>query len=205
MAKLLRATVTIVGTRPVLWHKFGPEAIPLDKRQEKTGVAGHDPEEWRRSVCFDPQTRQLYFPPTYIFGMVRAAAKFTKKGARGSIQPMVAATLQIDDQRVYVDRFLPDDKDLTTDSEQPVYIDIAGVKNPGSGGRNVRYRVAASPGWQSTFHLLWDRSIVARNEMESVLQDAGMLVGLADGRSIGFGRFEVVAFEVEDAQKTTPA
>lgn len=31
--------------------------------------------------------------------------------------------------------------------------------------------------------------------MQAVLHDAGVLVGIADGRSVGFGRFEVVKFE----------
>ena len=31
--------------------------------------------------------------------------------------------------------------------------------------------------------------------MRAVLNDAGTLVGIADGRSIGFGRFEIVRFE----------
>jgi len=41
------AKVSVVGTRPMLFHKFGPEALPLEK-QEKVGVAGNDPSEWRK-------------------------------------------------------------------------------------------------------------------------------------------------------------
>lgn len=44
MGNILNATVSIKGIRPLLWHAFGPDAIPLEKR-EKTGVAGNDPEE----------------------------------------------------------------------------------------------------------------------------------------------------------------
>jgi hypothetical protein len=45
---ILKARVTIKGTRPILWHKFGPEAIPLEKK-ERGGVAGNDPTEWERT------------------------------------------------------------------------------------------------------------------------------------------------------------
>jgi hypothetical protein len=38
--------------------------------------------------------------------------------------------------------------------------------------------------------------VVDRNQMRAVLNDAGVLVGIADGRSIGFGRFSVEGFEV---------
>lgn len=43
---MLKATVSRQGVRPLLWHHFGPDTLPLDKKREKTGVAGNDPEEW---------------------------------------------------------------------------------------------------------------------------------------------------------------
>ena len=40
--------------------------------------------------------------------------------------------------------------------------------------------------------------------MNAVVIDAGRLVGLGNGRSIGMGRFDVVSFEVkEDAKEET--
>lgn len=198
MARLLTATVTIRGTRPLLWHRFGPDALPLEK-QERTGVAGNDPGEWRKTVLVTKEG-QLYVEPSYIFGCLRDGAKYTKKG-RGSIQSMVAATLQVLDNKVLIDSFLPDE--LTTDDTQPVYLDVRSVRNPATKARNIRYRVAASPGWTATFRIAWDPTIVSRGEMEAVTIDAGRLVGLGDGRSIGFGRFEVLSFEIqeEDAKK----
>jgi len=38
------AEVSIEGLRPLLFHVFGPEALPLEK-QERTDVTGNDPEE----------------------------------------------------------------------------------------------------------------------------------------------------------------
>lgn len=197
MANLVEATVEIVGTRPLLWNRCTPEQIS-PKPGERTGHAGNDPEEWKRTVIFDAATRQLYILPTYIFGMARGGAKFTKRG-RGSIQASVTATLQVEDARVYIDRYLPSEDTLTTDPNEPVYLDVSVVKNIKTRGRNVRYRIAASPGWRTTFHLLWDKTVVSRTEMQAVMLDAGRLVGLADGREIGKGRFEVVSFEVKDA------
>ncbi len=79
-----------------------------------------------------------------------------------------------------------------------MYLDIRSVKNPATRARNVRYRVAASPGWKTRFTILWDMTIVGRNEMEAVVRDAGMFAGLGDGRQIGFGRFSVERFEVSE-------
>lgn len=200
MSNLVRARVEICGTRPLLQHKFGPEALPLEKG-ERTGVAGNDPEEWKRT-CMVTSDGQLYVVGTYVFGMLRDAAKHTRKG-KGSIQAMVAATLQVQDDRILLDRFMPKDGNPTTDSSQPVYIDVMGVRNPSTKARNVRYRLAASAGWNAAFTILWDKTIVSRDQMRAVLTDAGTLVGLADGRSIGYGRFEVVSFDElsEDGKK----
>lgn len=201
MSNILTANLTIKGVKPLLWNAFGPDAIPLEK-QEKTGVAGNDPEEWRKTVLMTKE-RQLYVEPTYIFGCIRDGAKHVKKG-RGSIQALVAATLQITDDKILVDRFLPTDKELTRDSDQPVYLDVRSVRNPNTKGRNVRYRIAASSGWTLATAIQWDKTIVSRGEMESACIDAGRLAGIGDGRAIGFGRFQVVSFEIVDnAQETT--
>lgn len=200
MGNILQATVEIKGVRPLLWHHFGPEALPLEK-QERTGVAGNDPEEWKKTVMVT-KDKQLFVDPSYVFATIRDGAKYTKKG-RGSIQSMVSATLQVLDDRVLIDRYLPDNiEELQNASDEPVYIDVRSVKNPATRGRNVRYRVAASSGWKAKFTIAWDKTIVSRNEIQACINDAGRLSGIGDGRSIGFGRFTVEKFEL-DAEEAT--
>jgi len=206
MSNTITATVVIKGTRPLFWHKFGPDALPLEK-VERTGVAGNDPPEWRKTVLVTKEG-QLYLEPTYVFSTLREGAKYTKKG-RGSIMTQLSATIQVVDNRVLVDRHFPGypngrDFDVKTveeptqDADAPIYLDIRGVRNPTTKARNVRYRIAASPGWQTTFTIMWDKTIVSRNEMQAVLIDAGRLVGIGNGRAIGMGRFEIVSFDVQD-------
>ncbi|HEY0073876.1 MAG TPA: hypothetical protein VGB77_07220 [Abditibacteriaceae bacterium] len=197
MGNLFLAKVQIEGVRPLLFHHFGPDALPLEK-QERTGVAGNDPEEWRKTVLMTKE-RQLYLLPTYAFACIRDAAKYTKKG-KGSIQSAVSATLQVTDERILVDRFVPSEP-IPTDNDLPVYMSVMSVKNPATKARNVRYRVAAGTGWKAEFHLLWDKTIVSSGEMQAVLNDAGQLVGLADGRNIGFGRFKILNVEIGEPSK----
>lgn len=187
---IIEARVSIEGTRPLLWHHFGPDALPLEKG-ERTGVAGNDPEEWKKTVLYT-SNRQLYIEPSYAFATIRDGAKYTKKG-RGSIQTAVVATLQVTDERILIDRFLPEEP-VRNALEEPVYVDVRSVVNPSTKGRNVRYRVAASKGWQATFNMLWDVTIVSRSEMKSAIRDAGKLCGIGDARNIGFGRFDVVDY-----------
>lgn len=196
MAKnnMVRVRVTIRGTRPLLQHEFGPDAIPLEKG-ERTGVAGNDPEEWRRTCMVTP-AGQLYVRDTYIFGCLRDGAKYTKKG-RGSIQAMLAATLQVEEPVVLIDRRMPAGGGDPPINEKtlPVYIDREGVRNPTTKARNIRYRLACSKGWRCSFTIIWDRTIVSREQMKAVIGDAGKLVGLADGRTVGNGRFVMTAWE----------
>jgi hypothetical protein len=200
---MLTARLTIRGVRPLLWHCFGPEALPLEKKERK-GVAGNDPSEWR-STYRATDDRQLYLEPSNIFACARDGAKYTKKG-RGSIMTLVAATLRVVESEILVDRFMPEDDDLTTNPEAEVYLDVRGVRNPTSKARNVRYRIATSSGWKTTFHVTWDKTVVSRDQMHAVFIDGGRLCGVGNGRSIGFGKFEIDEFEVvENAEEQTAA
>jgi hypothetical protein len=194
MSNILTARVTVCGLRPLMWHSFGLDSIPLQKK-ERAGVAGHDPTEWRRTVLLD-EDRRPYVPDTYLFGSLRDGAKFTKRG-RGSLQPLVASTLQVRDERVIVgDQPLPEP--LTTDPTQPLYLDIRSVRNPTTGARNIRYRVAASAGWRLSFAIQWDKTVISRSEMEAVIIDAGKLAGIGNARQIGFGRYALEHFTLTD-------
>ncbi len=189
---IMLAHIKIKGTRPLLWNHFGPETLSLEKK-ERQGVAGNNPEEWKGTVLVT-ESKQLYVEPSYAFGCIREGAKYTKKG-RGTMQPLVSATMQIKDDKILTNRHLPDV--LTTNPNERVYLDIRSVKNPATRGRNVRYRVCTSPGWEAQFSILWDRTIISRAEMEAIVIDAGMFAGIGDGRNIGFGRFVVEEFGAE--------
>lgn len=107
---ILKATITIIGNRSILFHRFSVDSIPLGKT-EKTGVAGNDPEEWKRTVS-KTKDNQLYVDSTYVFGCLRDGGKHIKSG-KGSIQTKVASTLNVVSDIILLDRFLPADEDLT--------------------------------------------------------------------------------------------
>ncbi len=187
------AEVKINGIKALLWNRFGADTLSLVKK-EKTGVAGNNPEEWKNTVL-KTNENQLYLEPSYIFACLRDGARYTKKG-RSSLQPLVSATLQVLDDKVLIDRYLPDN--ITVNQEEPVYLDIRSVKNPSTKARNIRYRVCTAPGWNAAFKIAWDRTIISRAEMETIVLDAGMYSGLGDARSIGFGRFKLKEFIIQE-------
>lgn len=188
---LFNAEVKIRGNRPLLFNNFTIDSIPLVKR-EKEGVAGNNPEEWRKSYKVTKEG-QLYLTSDYIFSCIRAGAKHTPYG-RGTMEPVVSATLQVITDKVLLNRFVYDENELTKDSTKEVYIDVRPVSRRGV--KNIRYRLATSVGWETKFNIIWDNSLISRNQMESICIDAGAFAGLGDGRKIGYGRFEVMDFNV---------
>lgn len=210
---IIKARVEIKGKRPLLQHQWTEDSIRLaDEQIEKTGAAGKDPEEWKRT-CMVSEKGQLYVRGEYISSMLVDAAYHTKKG-KGSVQKTVSATLQVSEDYVMLDRFMPKKAwplepsgqcSVSRNPEDLVYIDVSGVVNPATGKRNVRYRLACSPGWKIGFTILWDKTLINRAQMEAIARDAGVLIGLGDGRQIGKGRFDVTKFEVLNAPKAAAA
>mgnify|MGYP001579140622 CR=1 FL=1 len=207
MANTIRAKVTIKGTRTMLQHRFGPEAIPLEKG-ERTGVAGNDPEEWKKTRMVADDGR-LFVPGTYIFSCLKSGAIHTKRG-RASMQAPLVSTLQVEEDVIYLNRKQPDPITQQFILSPPndeifTFVYVATVRNPATKGRNVRYRLATRAGWKITFTLNWDKTIVARDQMKAILRDSGMLGGLGDGIKIGCGRFEVIKYEELGDATETPA
>ena len=206
MSNMIRAKVVIRGTRTLLQHHFGPDAIPLEKA-ERSGVAGNDPSEWKKTMMID-DSRHLYLPGTYVFSCLKNGAVHTKRG-RGSIQSPLVSTLQVEEDQLTLNRVCPEEScikqsySLTPqDPEIETFIYVASVKNPATKGRNVRYRLATRSGWKCKFTICWDKTIVSRDQMKAVLKDSGTLGGLGDGIKIGCGRFEVLKYEeLEDAEE----
>lgn len=188
----VQAKVTVVGTKPLWWHPFGPESIPLEK-QERTGVAGNNPEEWKKRIPAMPDGT-LYLPGSYAFACVVNGSRNIKKG-RGSIQFSVQSTLEVLDDVLLVDRKVPANLDTLEYNAltAPLYVDVRGVVV--GKARHVRYRIAACPGWRTTFTVQWDSTVVSRQEMIAAIHDAGKLAGMGDGRRLGMGRFRVESVE----------
>lgn len=213
MSNIIKARVQIRGTRPLLQHQWTEDSIRLPGEEvEKTGTAGKDPEEWKRT-CMVTEKGQLYVRGEYVTSMLVAAAVHTKKG-KGTLQKDVQSTLGIEEEFILLNRFLPKKAwplepagkcSVSRNPEDPVYIHVCGVVNPATKKRNVRYRLACSAGWIAEFKIFWDKTIINRTQMEGVLRDAAILVGLGNGRKIGMGRFEVTKFEVLDATKAAAA
>lgn len=195
---LTTAKIQAKGIRPLLFHAFREEVLTQTKKKA-SGTVGNNPEEWKQTVQMDSD-RRLFVTHLNLFAMIKNAAKHTKIG-RGTIKDKVGATLQVPQRNYFLtfegkDLYVPDDQDLNRDEEKPVFLHVCSVKNPATKGRNMRYRIAANIDWELEFLITWDERVVSKDMMVGVIEDAGVLEGFMDGRNIGYGRFEMKAFEV---------
>lgn len=190
------ANVHIQGTRPFLFNRFTEQSIPLpNEKKDLQGVAGRNPDEWKKTYTATKEG-QLYIDGSYIHRCLINAAKFTKRG----LQTKLAATLETLDSNIFfINRFISNADEITRDSSEAVYIDVRSVKMAKTSTRHVRYRLAASAGWELKFSIKWEATVVSKEIMESVCNDAGLLVGLGDNRTNGFGRFQVLKFNIKRA------
>lgn len=195
------ATVNVIGTRPLLFHSFNVESVTSISKV-KEGSAGNNPNEWKKT--FFEKGNQLYLPGTYWSSVLKDGSRHTKAG-RGSIQKSFVSCMIVKTDISLLNRYICDgwqemsSEQMTKDASQPVYLDIRGVMNPNSKGRNVRYRIACSEGWKCQFSFSFDDTIVSTAQVKKIVEDSGKMSGIGDGRTLGYGRFrcEEITFETE--------
>lgn len=189
----ITAKIAIKGTKPILFHTFPIDTLSAGK--SKSGSAGKDEEEWKSTVLMTGE-RQLYVMGCYLVGAIKTAGKLIKVG-KGNMMKKIESCLECPEDVVLLDGlFVPKEGQITMSKMDPVYIDVRSVVNPATKGRNLRYRVAAKPGWQLSALIEWNDSIVSKENVKECVTNAGLYEGIGDGRRIGFGRFDVISFEI---------
>lgn len=189
------------GIRPLFFHAFKIEAIS-NLSKVKSGSAGNDPEEWKRTVL--EINDQLYIPASYWTGCLKKGSTYTKAG-RGTLQKSFVSSTTVLTEKAMIDRYLPkgwmemSHEQMETDSSKPVYLDIRGVTNPNSKGKNIRYRVACCPGWQTEVEFIFDDTIISQNQIKKIVEDSGKNIGVGDALALGYGRFKPTEFEITEA------
>lgn len=187
--------ISITGTKPILINTFPIDT--LDEGKAKSGTTGKDESTWKRNVLMTAN-RELYVLPSYIIGSIVNGGKNIKVG-KGSLSKKVGSSLECSPEIILLDGLkVPPEKEVTTNASDDVYIDVRSVLNPMTKGRNVRYRIAAKPGWKLSAMISWDDAQVSFEQMKQSLVNGGLYEGIGDGRKIGFGRFKVIKFELLD-------
>lgn len=183
----------IVGTSPLMMHN-GRLVNPLDpivkemkKITSKTKKTEEDYDQLARlefigGLYYDAKIGP-YIPANCLWATIRAGARLQKKGPaveRGLMMMDVMNRLEYAGTR------------KSTEMYDAGFADIRNAKPPGSSGQVMRCRPMFSPPWSVSFSMTFDAAQMASDELRYWTEQAGVLLGLCDGRKgLGMGRFAV--------------
>lgn len=186
----------IEGVAPLLQHRYPmPTLEELSGRhrsRRQTGAPDYS-QEWRQSLYVNARG-EIYQPAAHLENaMARAAANFKITGKRGkSYRELFTSSVFVTPEELTLGITAPTAAtQLTTDPEQPLYLDCRPVVVQKS--RVVRIRPALATGWHLDFTIEVFDDEVPLETVEEVLTLAGKTVGIGDYRP-KFGRFRVAQF-----------
>lgn len=189
---------TIVGTAPLLQHRFGPaaqEELTKDSRKN-TGVRDFS-LEWLSTLYGDPHG-YLVQPASHVEGsLVRAASSFKVKGQRSKTwkEPVKAY--------VYVTpACIPHLRNgepvpvpgLGLMSNPTPYMSVSVMRAVVQRAAVARSRLMLAPGWELTFTIEVVDDQLPGAVLREILVEAGRAVGIGDYRP-RYGRFAVTHFD----------
>jgi hypothetical protein len=171
--------VTIVGTAPLLQHRYRFKDELEEKTTRKTGR--HDyTDEWKQSLYVD-DSGGIYEPASHIEGaLIRAASNFQITGrGKKTYRELVRSSV-----------FVAPDA-IPLGKEKPDFIHKARVIVNRSAVERLRpaFRV-----WELTFTLSVLDEQLPKEVLQQILEHAGRACGIGDYRP-RYGRFRIARFE----------
>ena len=174
--------VTVEGVSPILFHRWNCESVE-SKGRAKKGSAEKKTDDVE-SFVYRNDKKELCIPGEYLRGAIIAAAKFQQdpRSPRKSAADLFKACIVSLTELASLGA-----KDWDYLDKRRVCIQRNAI---------TRTRPAMREGWKATFRLMVNLpEYVEPQLLNSTIQQAGKLIGLADFRP-SFGRFNVVQFEV---------
>jgi hypothetical protein len=176
------ASVAIEGTAPILFHAWNTEAVEEKGKAAKGSKAKK--EDNIESYVYRCDNGNLGIPGSYLRGAIIEAAKYRqdprspRKSARDLFKAgVVALTVLADTGAANWDAV----------ERHRVKVQMAAV---------TRSRPSLFKGWRATFEFsVLTPEYIPPDVLNTVIQEAGRLVGIADFRPT-YGRFQVVHWEV---------
>ena len=170
------AQVTIEGLSALLMHKFPIVAIEGIEKLSKEDQAEHS--------AYRSRDGELHIPGVNLQRALVAGGVYSKGKGRASLQKTVAATALVTPE-------------VLTLGTKEYDIDSRRVVIKATGGAIVRHRPRIDD-WGISFNLTFDPLLITEEQLEKVVMDTGMLVGLMDFRPEKkgpFGRFAITSWE----------
>jgi len=186
----MQIEVTIEGVSPLLMNRFvEANEVKISNGTSsslQSGNKGTPREQAEVKAYRDEDTGELYLPGPNLMRAIINAGIFHKAGKKQLTtqkSSLIPAFMQIDDLVI----------PLNTDKWE---VDSRSVVIPSTGGRIMCHRPRCDE-WSCTFHLTVDDSGISESLARTLVDDAGMKIGLCDfrpERKGPFGRFKVTGW-----------
>lgn len=191
--------VRIVGTAPILQHKFGAVALDslMQGQKKKTGSTDYS-KEWLETAYFSAEGF-VFQPATHIEGsMVKAASSFTISGkGKKTWKDAVRGYVYVSPDEVpllWRGECIPvPDDSLLLEPTEALSVSVMRVTVNRAAVARSRLQVAA--GWELAFQISVTDDQVRPDVLENILVEAGRAIGIGDFRP-RYGRFHLQEFTV---------
>lgn len=180
------ATVRIVGTADMLFHRWNCEAV-AEKAAAKKGSASKKSDNVESYVYRDDGGR-ICIPGEYLRGAIIGASKFRQDPRSSRKSAMDLFKAGVVPLTMLAPVLVKGEPVTKWDYEHQCRVQVqrAGI---------TRTRPAFKAGWVAEIELMVNTpEHICPTMLHDVLIDAGRLIGLADFRPT-YGRFQVVSFE----------
>jgi hypothetical protein len=158
------------------------------KKQDESMILALEPQQirndWESSIFWDDTAGHFFIPDTQIVACIRQGAQAGKKG-----KDVERAVLMTETEAVVVNTVAHNSLDAYFND--PAFRMECPAKLPPKTGSLVwKTRAMMPTGWQITFNLEYDETIIAKKALVDAMENAGRLCGLGGWRP-KFGRFLV--------------
>lgn len=183
---MYKIKAAIEGTAPLLMNAFS-EAAKEILDTGKTG--GKRTSEQKMAEVEDKQLKNkdgLFIPSYYIRAAMRDGSKMDnmKLGKKG-LAPYLEALVFIEPREISLQKLEYD------------FIDARiGRRPPRTGAAVLIRRPGIKEGWMLEFVITVASDIVPEVSVKEALQAGGLYCGLGDGRKMGFGKFQIIKWEI---------
>ena len=186
--------VEIRGTSPLLIHRFSEDSEQA-KSTRHTMVQTRNPREEAKKVAYIAEDGTFFFSAFSIPGCMGSAGSNHKmRGSRKSMRFVVPSAVRVTVEAITILNGDGPAKDFVVDA-RPVTI-------PATKGRIMRYRPRFDC-WGAKFSLLVDETQLSIDDAHTLLNEAGIGIGIGDFRPEKrgpFGCFRVTKFEEPESR-----
>ena len=179
--------IEISGVSPVIWNRMKKELVDEVKKLKKDQLAEWEETNWKRKAEIDDK-KNLVIPPEWIKGSLVDACKKTR------IVPHFATSKQQTYTSYMLSSLITVMASVGKEKELEYYGAFVGARGKNSSTKTWRVRPLLKE-WKTTFEMKDPDGRMTKNELKTLVEHAGLMIGIGDNRVNNFGRFEVVSIK----------